>query len=282
MLIEAVILSVTLNKDQEFGVNFGIIDGVRVLGLVGNGSTINSAVGFAPAQVLSAGGQVAGSSSQGFAADEHGLKFGFVSNSVTGFIRALQTIGKIEVLAAPRLLVLNKQVAELQLGQLLGYTTFSQSTTSTVQQVDFLPVGTLLRVRPFISSDGMVRMEVHPERSSGQVINNIPQTSTTEVTTNVLVPNGATIVIGGLMENEDNKQDAGVPVLGNLPGIGFLFRQRQHTITKTELVVLLTPRIWNPCGPYDLGMPPTESSLPMPRSVRPPSNPPVAPVSSSR
>jgi type II secretory pathway component GspD/PulD (secretin) len=274
VLIEAVILTVTLNKDQEFGVNFGVVDAARsLLGVVGNGATLNTTLGFGPSKVLSAGGQVAGNSNTGFAADEHGLKFGFIDNNVQGFLRALQTIGRLEVLATPRLLVLNKQLAELQLGQLLGYTTFSQSQVSTVQSVQFLPVGTLLRVRPFISSDGMVRMEVHPERSSGQVINNIPQTDTTEVTTNVMVPDGATIVIGGLMENVDNKLEAGLPILGDLPWLGFLFRQRQHTHLKRELVVLLTPRIWNPRGPYDTGLPSAESSLPMPRSAIPPVNP---------
>jgi general secretion pathway protein D len=274
VLIEAVILTVTLNKDQEFGVNFGVVDAARsLLGVVGNGATLNTTLGFGPSKVLSAGGQVAGNTNTGFAADEHGLKFGFIDNNVQGFLRALQTIGRLEVLATPRLLVLNKQLAELQLGQLLGYTTFSQSQVSTVQAVQFLPVGTLLRVRPFISSDGMVRMEVHPERSSGQVINNIPQTDTTEVTTNVMVPDGATIVIGGLMENVDNKQEASLPVLGDLPWLGFLFRQRQHTHLKRELVVLLTPRIWNPRGPYDTGLPSAESSLPMPRSAIPPVNP---------
>jgi type II secretory pathway component GspD/PulD (secretin) len=281
VLIEAVILTVTLNKDQEFGVNFGVVDAARsLLGVVGNGATLNTTLGFGPAKVLTAGGQVAGNSNTGFAADEHGLKFGFIDNNVQGFLRALQTIGRLEVLATPRLLVLNKQLAELQLGQLLGYTTFSQSQVSTVQSVQFLPVGTLLRVRPFISTDGMVRMEVHPERSSGQVINNIPQTDTTEVTTNVMVPDGATIVIGGLMENNDNKQEAGLPILGDLPCLGFLFRQRQHTHLKRELVVLLTPRIWNPRGPYDTGSPSAESSLPMPRSAIPPVNagPPFGPA----
>src|SRR5439155_24925787 len=138
----------------------------------------------------------------------------------------IETIGKVEVLATPRLLVLNKQPAELQLGDRLGYATFSQSLVSTVQQVQFLNVGTLLRVRPFISSDGMVRMEIHPERSTGVVVNNIPQTNTSEVTTNVMVPDGSTIVIGGLMENQRTRNQGGVPILSDLPWVGALFRER--------------------------------------------------------
>jgi type II secretory pathway component GspD/PulD (secretin) len=95
----------------------------------------------------------------------------------------------------------------------------------------------------------MIRMEVHPERSSGMVVNNIPQTSTSEVTTNVMVPNGATIVIGGLMENEDISFQAGVPGLSKLPWIGALFRRKREQKTRTELIVLLTPHIWNPSAP---------------------------------
>ena len=248
VLIEAVILSVTLTRDNEFGVNFGVVDAARtILGVVGNGAIINASVGFDPASVLTAGGQVQGN----FAAPEHGLKFGFVDKDVTGFLRAVQTIGKVDVLATPRLLVLNKQKAQLQLGNVLGYSTFSQSSISTVQQIQFLPVGTLLRVRPFISTDGMVRMEIHPERSSGQLDQNgIPQTNTTELTTNVMVPDGATIVIGGLMDNEEDKNQQGTPILSDIPLLGVLFRQRQQTNTKKELVVLLTPHIWVPSAAH--------------------------------
>jgi uncharacterized repeat protein (TIGR01451 family) len=120
-----------------------------------------------------------------------------------------------------------------------------------VQQIQFLPVGTLLRVRPFISTDGMVRMEIHPERSSGQLDQNgIPQTNTTELTTNVMVPDGATIVIGGLMDNEEDKDQQGTPILCDIPLFGVLFRQRHQANIKKELVVLLTPHIWAPSAAH--------------------------------
>ena len=88
---------------------------------------------------------------------------------------------------------------------------------------------------------GMIRMEVHPERSSGSVVDNVPQTRTSEVTTNVLVPDGSTMVIGGLMERIVEKNQNGVPFFNNLPVVGALFRERKHTASKKELVVLLTP-----------------------------------------
>ncbi len=142
--------------------------------------------------------------------------------------------------------MLNKQRAEIQLGSRLGFQTFSQNFTSTIQQVQFLNTGTLLRIRPFISRDGMIRMEIHPERSSGSVTNNIPNQQTAELTTNVMVPDGATLVIGGLMEDEDDYQLQGLPGLSRIPALGFLFGFRQKNEGRRELVVLLTPHIWSP------------------------------------
>jgi hypothetical protein len=94
----------------------------------------------------------------------------------------------------------------------------------------------------------MIRMEVHPEKSTGSVTNNVPTSNTSEVTTNVMVPDGATIVIGGLIENTDSTFQQGTLGLSRLPVVGPLFRQKFQTTVKRELIVLLTPRIWNPGG----------------------------------
>jgi general secretion pathway protein D len=250
VLIEAVIISVDLEHDTELGVNFALTDNLaNLLGTVGTGTALNGNVGFNPTQLLSAAGQIAQSATTdatGFTSATNGVKFGFVANNVTGFVRALETIGSTKILASPRILVLNKQRADIQLGSRLGFQTLSQNFTSTIQQVQFLNVGTLLRLRPFVSNDGMVRMEIHPERSSGSVTNNIPNQTTAELTTNVMVPDGATLVIGGLMEDEDDFQMQGLPGLSRLPVLGFLFGARQKNEGRRELVVLLTPHIWSP------------------------------------
>ena len=253
VLIEAVIMNVLLDKSKDLGVNFAVLDGAgRALTVIGNGAQINGAVGFTPAEVLTAGGKLVGSSTTsaptgGFAANSNGIKFGFVDKDVTGFIRALESVGETKVLASPRLLVLNKQRAEIQLGDRLGYKTLTVTETASVEKVEFMKVGTQLRLRPFVSGDGMIRMEIHPERSSGRIDENgIPQTSSAEVTSNVLVPDGSTIVIGGLMETLDEDQQSGVPGLSRLRWVGALFRDKHKASTKRELIVLLTPRIWNP------------------------------------
>lgn len=296
VLIEAVIMTVVRTNAKDLGVNYAVLDGAgRVLATVGSGAAINAAAGFDPAQVLAAGsnlvtaggtlvtegGKLAGTGSSGFAENAQGIKFGFVDNNLTGFIRALESMGETNVLASPRLLVLNKQRAELQLGDRLGFRTLTQTQTSTIQKVEFMNVGTQLFIRPFISSDGMVRMEIHPERSSGSIVDNIPQTSTSQLTTNVMVPDGATIVIGGLMENVDDNQISGVPGLSKLPWLGPLFRAQKKSFAQKELIVLLTPRIWRPNidtvqpapVPPSTLCPPAAEVIPAPSYPEPPAPP---------
>ena len=188
------------------------------------------------------------------------------------------------MLASPRVLVLNKQRAEIQLGQRLGYRNTVTNLTSSLQTVQFLSVGTLLTLRPYVSSDGMVRLEIHPERSSGALDSQgIPQTNTSELTTNILVPDGSTIAIGGLIDKSTNVSQEGVLGLSTLPIVGPLFRNRNIQEQKTELIVLLTPRIIarhampqpqpgvSPVGP--LGVPNTG---PMPGPPDPALIPPLA------
>lgn len=263
VLIEAVIVAVKLENGMDLGVNFAVLDGAQnALTVAGSGAAINAAAGFTPATVITTAGKVVGDTTSGFAENSQGLKFGFVDNTVTGFLRALESLGETEILACPRLLVLNKQRAELQLGDRLGYKTLTQTQTSTVEQVQFMDVGTQLRLRPFITSDGMVRMEVHPEKSTGKVdLAGVPQTNNAQVTTNVMVPDGATIVIGGLMETEREVDEKGIPLLCRIPYLGILFRHNVTTTTRKELIVILTPHIWNPASPGSL------NGLPQPRCL---------------
>ncbi len=261
VLIEAVIITVDLEQNQNLGVNFAVVDNLaQDLGTIGNGSILAPNSGFTPAKLLTvpaaatasavaaAGRLNGGVNAPGFNSNTDGIKFGFVGKNVSGFVNALETLGETRVLASPRILVLNKQKAEIQLGQRLGYPTITQNFTSTVQQIQFLNTGTLLRLRPFVSSDGMVRMEIHPERSTGSVPppQFIPSQNTAEMTTNVMIPDGATLVIGGLMEDERDYSQQGLPGLNRVPILGAAFGNKAKTLGKRELVVLLTPHIWRP------------------------------------
>ncbi len=223
--IEAMILSVKLQDKDTFGVNFEFLS-----------QNPNLAVGLgSPAATL-----------KDFALNG-GLKFGLLDGNVGTFIEALESVADTNVVANPRLMVLNKQRAEIQIGEKKGYINQTVTETSSSKSVEFLDIGAQLRLRPFISSDGMIRMEVHPELSDGDVkVENdftLPNKEITQVTTNIMVRDGCTVIIGGLIREQLATTTTQVPVLGNLPLVGFAFRQSNETIERREVIVLITPRI---------------------------------------
>jgi type IV pilus assembly protein PilQ len=224
--IEAMIINVKLDDQYKMGVNWAALrDQNNIRLVVGN-----------PLESLS-----------GLTAGEGGLKFGFLDASLALFIDALEKIGDTNVIAAPRVLCLNKQRAEIQIGEQLGYVNTTVTQTFSTQSVSFLDVGTLLRIRPFIGNDGQIRMEVHPELSTGTVTISggltLPNKSVTQVTTNVMCADGRTIVIGGLIREDLKTTTSQVPFVGNLPWLGPVFRTKTEDVERSEIIVLITPRI---------------------------------------
>ena len=174
-----------------------------------------------------------------------GLKLGVVSNNLAVFLSALESVTDTTVLANPKVLALNKQKGEVIVGRQDGYLTTTVTENAQTQTVQFLETGTRLIFRPFIGDDGYIRMEIHPEDSSGglQGSANLPFKSTTEVTSNVLVKDNHTIVIGGLFRESSTSARGQIPILGNLPLAGPLFRQQRDQTVRQEIIILITPHI---------------------------------------
>lgn len=240
VVIEAMIISVLLNDDMRFGVNFAVLGGDnKNLFVDGNGQTLNNSSGFP-----GSGGSIVPPTGQ-FIADLAGLKYGFLHGDVSGFIEALENITETNLIASPQLRALNKQKAELIIGNRLSYSTVTQNGNTSIQNVNFLDSGIVLNLRPFITPDGQIRMEIHPERSTATIntTTNLPDLQTTEVTTNVMIPDGNTVVIGGLIEETASNTKNQVPLLGAIPVIGNAFRIQSEITRRTELIILITPRI---------------------------------------
>ena len=224
--IEATILSVKLDDSTKMGVSFEFLrDNPNVR--FGIGTPLNAL----PKDL-----------------DKGGLQFAFLDSNLGEFIDALETIQDTNVIATPRVLVLNKHRAEVQIGKQDGYVNSTVTETSTSQTVAFLDTGTILRIRPFISRDGLIRMELHPELSTGNVEVEqqftIPKKEVTQVTTNVMVRDGCTVIIGGLIREQVSNGTSQIPLLGGLPFVGPLFRSNQDQSTvREEILILLTPHI---------------------------------------
>ncbi len=252
VLVEATILSATLTEGMEMGVDLNFLAGISLTGTestqdysydtgVDRGSTSTT-----PIRQIGQGTIGAPIETAGFAAiGGSGLRIGVTSGDFSAFITALEQVTDTTILANPKILAVNKQLGQVYIGQKIGYLSqTTQTQTSTTQQVEFLDTGTKLSFRPYIGDDGYIRMDIHPKDSSGTLkANDIPDEFSTELATNVIVKSGQTIVIGGLFRDVVVTSRSQIPLLGDLPLIGVLFRGTSDQTQRQEVIVLLTPHI---------------------------------------
>ena len=172
-----------------------------------------------------------------------GLFFDLVTPNVEVALDALFARGRLQTLSTPKLLALEDQEAEVIIGDRLGFrvtTTINQVTSETIE---FLESGVILRVLPSVDGQGRIMLTIHPEVSTGRVEDGIPNQQTTEVTTQMLVEDGQTVFIGGLIRRSLDQNREGVPVLGDIPIVGRVFSNKFDSSINTETVVMITPHI---------------------------------------
>jgi MSHA biogenesis protein MshL len=184
---------------------------------------------------------------------------GLYINDFTGLLKAFAAQGKVNVVASPRVNALNNEPAIMRVGtQDVFFKTTSQvdATTGRILQTTVEPQaiteGVVLSVTPQIAGDGMINLSISPSLTerTGQAVSRfgdtVPILSVREADTLVRVHENETIVIAGLMDERTSKQQSKVPLIGDLPGIGGLFRRDSRRSRKTDLVILLTPTIMTP------------------------------------
>jgi type IV pilus assembly protein PilQ len=265
ILVEATILQTTLNEANAFGMDFALIQNLDFTDFVGTGGPLSVVDGL----ISGSGKTVDGTKVDAPAAGGHGtalnsttgntsgpstLKAGFVNGDVGVFLRVLDEVTDVTVVSNPKLLTLNRQPARVLVGTRVGYLNSTSTQTSTTQSVQFLDVGTQLSVRPFVSKNGLIRLELRPQVSSftlRQVSDNtgsnvtIPDEDTTEMNTNVMVRDGQTVVLGGLFTESTSSARRSVPLLGDIPLIGNAFKGYDDQTRRSEIIFLITPSIVN-------------------------------------
>jgi type IV pilus assembly protein PilQ len=255
VLVEATVIQATLNEANAFGVDFSIIGSVDFTDFTNPLAGVNNLLagaddddGFQPADNRA---QV-GSSTVGNTASQGGLKIGIISNDISVFLRVLDEVTDTTVMARPKIMCLNRQRAEVLVGQRVGYLSTTATETTTTQSVEFLDTGIQLVLRPFINKDGMIRMELTPSVSeaslrdvtdAGGNLVTIPDELTNEVTTNVRVRDGETLILGGLFREKNTITRRQVPILGDVPIIGAVFRGQDDVVDREEIMFLITPNI---------------------------------------
>jgi len=180
---------------------------------------------------------------------------GLFVNSITGdldiTLHALQEAGKLNILSRPYILTSNNQAATITVGSQVPFATGeTTSNVGTQTTTEYRDIGIILVVTPSINPEGLVNMTVRPEISSttGETIQiseklNLPVFATRSSETKVAVRDGQTIVIGGLIQDEIRDTIKKVPLLGDIPIAGHLFKRTEKTKAKTELLIFLTPHV---------------------------------------
>ena len=200
-----------------------------------------------------------------------GLFFDYISPNVTIVLDALRQRSRLRTLSTPKLLALEDQEAETIIGDRLGYNVTTTIDNVTTTSTEFLESGVILKVRPSVDGQNRILLDIHPEVSTGSVSDDgIPNQTTTEVTTSMLVESGHTVFIGGLIKRSSEQTREGVPVLGDIPVVGSLFSNRALSTVNTELVVLITPYIVdNNRVPLDNGQSPYVRNIAQDLEVQP-------------
>jgi general secretion pathway protein D len=228
VLIKVLVAEVTHDNNSDIGSEFSVLN----LRANGNGSS--------------------GGTSFGLSKLTGGLVGQILENNFSATIRALETVGKLDVLSRPYILASDNQLASITVGQEVPFINNSRITDTgqTINTLDYKDVGILLDVIPHINSEGLVILDIAPEISAltGQ---SVPISDTAaqpiiakrSAQTRVGVKDGQTIVIGGLMEDRKTETINKVPFLGDIPFIGEVFKRHQNQKTKTELLIFLTPHV---------------------------------------
>jgi general secretion pathway protein D len=184
---------------------------------------------------------------------QFGAFYRILSQDVNATLRALASVSKTEILSRPSVLTRNNQQATIMVGQSVPIITnsrVSDQTNTTINTVQYQDIGIILRVTPFITQEGLVEMIVSPEISSLSATT-VPISNTVSspvidkrsADTVVVTPSDKTIVIGGLISNQTTDRDSKVPILGDIPILGYAFKRKQKADVKTELLIFLTPHV---------------------------------------
>ncbi|CAH1190515.1 Type IV pilus biogenesis and competence protein PilQ [Candidatus Nitrotoga sp. BS] len=230
VLIDVTIAEVTLTGDLKFGLEWAFKNGSRGSGKLDTGGPGISALAPGFSYVLSNANVVGG---------------------VASALNLLATDSRVKVISSPHIMVTDNQTAKIQVGDRVPITSQTQSvlgsTTGLIASIQYIDTGILLTVTPRINAGGQVTMDINQEVSAAAITTtssiNSPTISKRAVKTTVVVKSGETMVLGGLITDNKTNASSGLPYLSKIPFIGGLFGTQSIANNRTELVLLITPRL---------------------------------------
>jgi general secretion pathway protein D len=256
VLIKVVFVEVTHNNDLDIGLEGGwgkqITGGTTASAVNGFGlSSLSSIVGTN----LNQFGQPISSFSAVSPITQPGAGlYQILGQDYQVTLRAIAQSGSARILSRPSILARNNQPATITVGQsvpLITSVSYNGLNGTPINAVSYTSVGVILKVTPFITADGLIEMMVSPQISSIDPNLSIPISAGVNAPvidirsadTVAVTADGQTIIIGGLMETDKSQTETKIPFLGDIPVLGNLFKRKQKSDTKTELLIFLTPHI---------------------------------------
>jgi len=249
VVLEVMIAEIQLNKSLEFGVRYAFAQGPLVESDTKNPDSRDSIFANQPA----------GRDTAGFLGDAVRFPSGQAFAVITDrqhfniFLNAVQSRTNVKMLSAPHVIAADNREAHILVGQQIPILTSTATAVTTgtagttINSVQYRDTGKILTILPQVNSKGLVnlqlRQEVSAVGSESFGSTNSPSFTTREVETTMVVNDGATVVIGGIIDDQINHDRTGVPFLMDIPVLGFIFRDDTRSVQRTELIVTITPYV---------------------------------------
>jgi general secretion pathway protein D len=239
VVIEGVVAQVTLTDNLSLGLSYslrGVINVSDTRFRADFGVNTDVLAKQTPNSVAASGFALVGTDDQGV---------------VRAFVNALASEDRAKLLAAPHILVSDNREARIQVGSqvpIVTSETFGSGTVAPQRTIQYKDTGVILKVKPQVNESGLVSLDLSQEVSTfrtQQLFANETQIilDKTEATTNLVVQDGQTVIIGGLIREDTDRNRQGVPFLSKIPILGYLFGNTSRTSSRVEIIILLTPRV---------------------------------------
>ena len=240
IMVEVVIVDVQLSDDTEIGINWDLLTDkvqdmtyrqnftTRLGTIVEDDDTIGNATAF---------------NTTGLGSD-----FSVINGDIRNVVSVLQQKKDVEILASPRVMVVSGKTASIKSVRELSYNAITDTSAGgSMSSTEFKEVGVTLNVTATLTDDDLISLNVNSEQSVvvGASLTDVPIIDTRNASSEVLLQDGQVVIIGGLRRQELTKETNQVPILGDIPIIGLLFRYTNTVVNNTELIIFLSPHIYN-------------------------------------
>ena len=243
--IEALIMEVDMDKSLDIGIDWSSFGQTNV-----DGKETVFGGGFRRGVEIEPGELLQGGLTMGLLTEAVDIA-GITVNNISAIINAVKTDESFRILSTPQVLTTDNEEARITVGENRPYQTRSTTDVSggTFESFEYRDVGKILKITPHVTEGRLVRMQINLEVTAIDLAGTLATSATQPVTlkrtvdTTVIVRDSQTIVIGGLIDDTTTINETKVPLLGDLPVLGWMFKDRSETQTKTNLYIFLTPRV---------------------------------------